>query len=193
MEFIKEENFGDILKKPTLNKADLAILDPDINEAKLDSIFEQLASFMLELSRLEFLCIRALSKDAVSGEWAVTEPPLTYDINKVVSFAGFLAEHFTTMPVFNCLSNYFAARVQCLQIHLETQHTVAYNAKDITWGRYVARHCFAKLILTYDMINNTRPHRLFCDNMRPLNMLINPETMEITALLDLEFTNVMPA
>jgi aminoglycoside phosphotransferase (APT) family kinase protein len=193
MEFMEGENLGDVLKKPTPNEADLAILDPDIDEAKLGGIFEQLASFMLELSRLEFPRIGAISKDAVSGEWAVTEPPLTYDMNEVVSFAGFPAEHFTTMPVFDRSSNYFAARAQCLQIHLETQHTVAYDAKDITWGRYVARHCFAKLIPTYGMIDDAGPHRLFCDDMRPSNMLINPETMEITALLDFEFTNVMPA
>ncbi|KAG9229911.1 hypothetical protein BJ875DRAFT_537459 [Amylocarpus encephaloides] len=172
MEFMEGENFGDVLKKPTPNEADLAILDPEIDGAKLGGIFEQLAGFMLELSRLEFARIRAISKDAVSGEWAVTEPPLTYDMNEVVSFAGFPAEHFTTMA---------------------TQHTVAHDARDITWGRYVARHCFAQLIPTYGLIDDAGAHRLFCDDMRPSNMLVNPETMEITALLDFEFTNVMPA
>lgn len=29
--------------------------------------------------------------------------------------------------------------------------------------------------------------------MRPSNMLINPKTLRITALLDVEFTNAMPA
>jgi hypothetical protein len=109
MEFMEGENLSNVLKKPTPNKADLAILDLDINKAKLDGIFKQLASFMLELLRLEFLRIRAISKDAVSGEWAVTKPLLTYDINEVVSFAGFPAEHFTTMLVFDRSSNYFAA------------------------------------------------------------------------------------
>ncbi|TVY25156.1 hypothetical protein LHYA1_G006487 [Lachnellula hyalina] len=193
MEYMEGENLGDILKKPTPNEADLAILDPDINETKLNGIFEQLASFILQLSRLEFPRIGAISKDAVSGEWTVAEPPLTYDMNEVVSFAGFPAEHFTTMPVFDRSSDYFAARAQCLQINLETHRTVAYDTKDITWGRYVARHCFAKLIPTYGMIDDAGPHRLFCDDMRPSNMLINPKTMEITALLDFEFTNVMPA
>ncbi|PVH75194.1 phosphotransferase enzyme family protein-like protein [Cadophora sp. DSE1049] len=189
MEFMEGENLGDILKKPTPNEADLAILDPDINEAKLNGIFEQLASLMLELSCLEFPRIGAISKDAVSGEWTVAEPLLTYDMNEVVSFAGFPAEHFTTMPVFDRSSNYFTERAQYLQIHLETQRTAAYDTKDITWGRYVARHCFAKLIPTYGMIDDAGPHRLFCDDMRPSNMLVNPETMDITALLDFEFTN----
>lgn len=124
MKFMDGENLGDVLKKPTPNEADLAILNPDIDEAKLDGIFEQLARFMLELSRLEFSRIEAISKDAVSGEWTVTESPLTYDMNEVVSFAGFPAEHFTIMPMFDRSSIYFAARAQCLQIHLETQHNL---------------------------------------------------------------------
>ena len=87
------------------------------------------------------------------------------------------------MPVFDCSSDYFVARVECLQMHPETQRTVAYNA----------RHCFAKLIPTYGMIDNTEPHRLFCDNIRPSNMLVDPKTMEVTAFLDFEFVNIMPA
>jgi hypothetical protein len=109
MEFIKEKNLNNILKKPTFNKADLAILDLNINKAKLNSIFKQFASFILELLCLEFLCIRAISKDVVSKEWTVTKLLLTYNINKVVSFADFSVKHFTTMLVFNCLSNYFIA------------------------------------------------------------------------------------
>jgi len=154
MEFMEGENLGDIMKKPTLNEADLAILDPDINEAKLNGIFEQLASLILELSRQEFPRIGAISKDPVSGDWTVAEPPLTYDMNEVVSFAGFPADHFTTMQVFDRSCDYFAARAQYLQTHLETQYTAAYDAKDITWGRYVARHSFAKLIPMYGMVDD---------------------------------------
>jgi hypothetical protein len=39
-DFIKGENLGNFLTKPTSNKADLGILDPDINKAKLNSNFE---------------------------------------------------------------------------------------------------------------------------------------------------------
>jgi hypothetical protein len=53
-EFMEGENLGDILKKPTENEADLAILDPDIDEAKLNIVYKQILGFMLELSRLEF-------------------------------------------------------------------------------------------------------------------------------------------
>jgi hypothetical protein len=39
-EFIEGENLGDILKKPTENEADLAILDLDIKEAKLNIVYK---------------------------------------------------------------------------------------------------------------------------------------------------------
>ena len=109
-EFMEGENLGDILKKPTENEADPAILDPDIDEAKLNIVYEQVAGFMLELSRLEFPRIGAISKDTVSGQWTVAEPPLTYDMNEVVGFAGFPADYFTTMPLFAHSSDYFIAR-----------------------------------------------------------------------------------
>ncbi|KAH8669290.1 hypothetical protein BGZ61DRAFT_364318 [Ilyonectria robusta] len=35
--------------------------------------------------------------------------------------------------------------------------------------------------------------KVFCDDMQPANMLINPNTLRITAVLDFEFTNSMPA
>jgi hypothetical protein len=46
---------------------------------------------------------------------------------------------------------------------------------------------------THGIVDDSGPFRVFCDDLRPLNMLVNPKTMRITALLDFEFTNVMPA
>lgn len=192
-EFIEGENLGDTLKKPTEDEADPAILDPDIDEAKLNFVYEQVAGFMLELSRLEFPRIGAISKDPISGGWAVTEPALTYDMNEVVGFTGFPAEYFTAMPLFDRSSDYFAARGQCLQAHLETQRNIAFEERDITCNRYVARQYFRKLIPTHGIIDDSGPFRVFCDDLRPSNMLVDPKTMRITALLDFEFTNVMPA
>ncbi|KAI1134810.1 hypothetical protein F5Y05DRAFT_397476 [Hypoxylon sp. FL0543] len=192
-EFMEGENLGDLLKKPTEDETEPAILDPNIDDAKLNVVYEQIAGFMLELSRLEFPRIGAISQDPVSGEWTVDGPPLTYDMNEVVGFAGFPADYFTDMESFGRGSDYFAARAKHLQIHLETQRNIGWEDEDVTWNRYVARQCFAKLIPTHGTMDNSGPFRLFCDDMRPSNMLADPQTMRITAVLDWEFTNVMPA
>ncbi|KAI1370797.1 hypothetical protein F4677DRAFT_344373 [Hypoxylon crocopeplum] len=191
-DFMEGENLGDLLKKPTENEEDPATLDPDIDEGKLKTIYEQIAGFMLELSRLEFPRIGAISKDTVSGEWTVAGLPLTYDMNEVVTFAGFPADHFTTAS-FSRASDYFAERARCLQTHLETQRNIGFENEDITWNRYVARHCFTNIIPTYGTVDDSGPFRLFCDDLRPSNMLADPRTMRITAVLDFEFTNAMPA
>lgn len=132
MEFMEGENLGDFLKKPTADNADRAILDPDFSDDKFNCIHEQLACMLLELSNLEFPRIGAISKDA-TGQWTVAGPPLTYDMNEVVSFAGFPAENFTTMPVFDRASDYFTARAKYMQVHLETQRTAAYDRPGTIW------------------------------------------------------------
>ncbi len=61
--------------------------------------------------------------------------------------------------------------------------------------RYIARHLFAQLAATRYTAdhNNKGPFKLFCADFRPTNMLVNKETLQITAVLDVEFTNAMPA
>lgn len=191
-EFMQGESLGDVLKKPTEDETDPAILDPEISEQKLDIVYEQIAGFMLELSRLEFSHIGAISKDVTSDHWAVTRPPLTYDMNEVVAFAGFPADRFNATAPFSRAGDYFTERAQCLQTNLETQRNIAFEDEETTWDRYVARQCFAKLVSTFTT-DDSGPFRLFCDDLRPSNMLVDPETMRITAVLDFEFTNVMPA
>lgn len=192
-EFMEGEDLGDLLKAPTQNEADPIILDPQIDEEKLNFVYEQIAGFMLEISLLEFPRIGAISKDTDSGDWTVTGPPLTYDMNEVVAFAGFPADHFTNAVPFVRASDYFSERARCLQRNLETHRNVGFEDKNTTWERYVARRCFAKLIPTYGTVDDPGPFRLFCDDLRPSNMLADPKTMRITALLDFEFTNAMPA
>ncbi|KAI5862075.1 hypothetical protein GGS23DRAFT_598088 [Durotheca rogersii] len=191
-EFMPGDDLGELLRKPTENEEDPLILDPDVDDAKLDFVYEQIAGFLLELSRLKFPRIGAISTDTESGQWTIDAPPLTYDMNEVVGFAGFDASHFTTTAPFVRASDYFSERARYLQINLETHRNIGFEDENVTWNRYVARHCFAKLVPFYGIIDDFGPFRLFCDDIRPSNMLADPKTMRITALLDVEFTNVMP-
>jgi hypothetical protein len=58
--------------------------------------------------------------------------------------------------------------------------------------RYITHHLFAQLAAR-NYINENDPFKLFCDDLRPGNILVDPKTLQITAVLDLEFTNSMPA
>lgn len=194
MDFVEGQSLSKFLAQPTEDETELKFLDPNVDDAKLDTIYEQIASFLLELSRLEFPRIGAISKDATSGEWAVTGRPLTYDMNEVVTVGGCPAEELAAMAApFDRATDYFAACAQYFQRHQEAQRNIASDDEVVAWEQFIARRCFAKLIPTYGTVDDAGPFRLFCDDLRPSNMFIDPETLRITAVFDFEFTNVMPA
>ncbi|KPA38624.1 hypothetical protein FLAG1_08537 [Fusarium langsethiae] len=193
MDFIEGDDLSDLLQQPEENTKDAIILDPNIDEAKLDEIYEQIAGFMLELSRLGFSRIGAISQDATSNQWAVTGRPLTYDMNEVVTLGGYPADQFATLTSFDRASDFFLGRAQSFKIHLEAQRNIAGGDEDRALDRFVARRCFAELVPTYGIQDDEGPFQLFCDDLRPTNMLVNPKTLQITAVLDFEFTNAMPA
>ncbi|KAH7317575.1 hypothetical protein BKA65DRAFT_569989 [Rhexocercosporidium sp. MPI-PUGE-AT-0058] len=194
MNLMEGQDLSDFLQQPTQSKGEPIILDPDIEEMKLDFVYDQIAEFMLQISRLEFPHIGAIAEDdtASSPSWAVVEPPLTYDMNEVVTLAGYPADEFTLTAPFDRASDYFTARAHQFQTHLETQRNIAGDDGELAWSQFVARRRFAELIPAY-CIDDTGPFRLFCDDLRPTNMLADPDTLRITAVLDFEFTNAMPA
>ncbi|KAI4869498.1 phosphotransferase enzyme family protein-like protein [Hypoxylon rubiginosum] len=190
MDLIEGQDLSDFLQQPTEDKEEKKVLDPNIDEAKLDYIYDQIADFMLQLSRIEFPYIGALSKNAESGQWAVTGRPLTCDMNEVVTLGNYPSDCFSVAP-FGRASEYFRARSRYFLTHLEAQRNIAGDNGGLAWSQFVARRNFDKLIPKY-CLNDTGPFRLYCDDMRPSNMLVDPETLRITAVLDFELTNVMP-
>ncbi|KAJ0420098.1 hypothetical protein BJY00DRAFT_323997 [Aspergillus carlsbadensis] len=101
---------------------------------------------------------------------------------------------FSTAP-FNRSSNYLKSIANEHLIHLWTQRNLSKSA-EIAQQRFIARHRFAQLISTYYPEKSDLDSGRFipfCDDMRPSNMLVNPETLQIMAVIDLEFTNAMPA
>ncbi|KAK1948885.1 hypothetical protein LY78DRAFT_16591 [Colletotrichum sublineola] len=193
MDFVEGQELSGLLQQPTENKEDAVVLDPDIDNAKLDFVYEQIAGFMLELSHHRFPRIGAISQDATSGQWEVTRRPLTYDMNEVVTLGGYPTDNLDSAAPFDCASHFFAARGKSFQVHLEAQRNIAADDEELAWNEFVARHCFAHIIPTHGTVNENGPFRLFCDDLRPTNMLVDPETLKISAILDFEFTNAMPA
>ncbi|KAH9909924.1 hypothetical protein F4778DRAFT_767868 [Xylariomycetidae sp. FL2044] len=203
MDFMPGEALSRILQLPNEDKTEPIILDPNIDDAKLDFVYEQIAGFLLELSRLRFPRIGSISRDTASGRWEVTGRPLTYDMNEVVSLGGSPADQLTAtvMAPFDRAKDYFEARAQTFLTHAYAQRNIAGDSESLIGKHFVSCHCFPELIPTYvdeniedeDNGNGNRPFPLFCDDLRPSNMLVDPDTLRITAVLDLEFTNAMPA
>ena len=190
MYFINGTRLSTVLKQPTEDDQEDVILNLDIPDAMLDTIYDQLADYILQISRLEFPRIGAISKDHASNTWSVTGRPLTYNMNELATSTGYPIDRFPDAP-FDRATDYFRS-VACEHlIHLQTQQNLADDTEDAR-RRFIARHRFAQLISKY-CIDDAGPFKVFCDDMQPSNMLIDPDTLRITAVLDFEFTNTMPA
>ncbi|CAG7558097.1 unnamed protein product [Fusarium equiseti] len=188
MDYIEGTLLSTVLKKSATDDHDSMVLDPAIDNAKLDTIYRQIAEYLLQLSQISFGRIGAFSKHG--DTWSVTDRPLTYNMNELATVAGFPADAFPT-STFDSASNYLKSLAQQHLTHLWTQRNLA-DDPETAEARFIARHLFSKLIDQY-CIDDTGPFIPFCDDLRPSNMLVDPETLCITAVLDFEFTNAMPA
>lgn len=190
MDYVDGTLLSTILKQLTTSDGDDLVLNPDIDNAVLDEIYHQIADYMLQLSRLTFSGIGAISKDRTSDKWSVTGNPLTYNMNELATVAGYPDDQFPT-ALFVRVSDYLRSVANEHLTHAWTQRNLA-DDPEISRERFIARHRFAQLIPKY-CIYDAGPFIPFCDDMRPANMLVNPDTLRITAVLDFEFTNAMPA
>lgn len=111
-------------------------------------------------------------------------------MNELATVAGYPNDLFPT-STFDRTSDYLKSVAHEHLAHLWTQRNLADDSA-IAQARFIARHCFVQLVPKY-CINDAGPFIPFCDDLRPSNMLVHPETLQITAVLDVEFTNAMPA
>ncbi|KAK2731571.1 hypothetical protein FQN55_004644 [Onygenales sp. PD_40] len=165
MEYIKGIHLSDILKKPTANSEEKEILNPDVDDTTLNIMYR-------------------------ANTWAVTGRPLTYNMNKLAISTGYPINWFPTGR-FASANKYFKSLAGQHLVHLHTQCNLATDSEDAR-KRYIACHLLQQLAAR-NCINDNGPFKLFCDDLRPVNILVNSETLQITAALDLEFTNAMPA
>ncbi|OJD26941.1 hypothetical protein ACJ73_01663 [Blastomyces percursus] len=190
MDYVHGRRLSTVLKQPTQSQEEDVILNPNIDNTMLDKVYGQIASFMLQLYQLDFPLIGSISRDPVLKTWSVTGRPLTYNMNELATVSFYPTEKFPTTP-FTSAREYFQNLADEHITHLQTQRNLAKDPED-AWKRYVARHRFKKLIPKY-CTDDAGPFKPFCDDLQPSNMLIDEKTLEITAVLDFEFTNVTPA
>ncbi|KAF2768909.1 phosphotransferase enzyme family protein-like protein [Teratosphaeria nubilosa] len=187
-DFVEGVHLSDVLKDPSDQRR--LHLAPQIDRDTLDKVFVQLADIMLQLYQFNFNHIGAISKPASTDSWSVTGRPLTYSMNELATTAFYPVDQFPTAR-FESASEYFQSLIAQQRTHLCTQRNLCSsptNAHD----RYISHHLFAQLIDKH-CTHDRGPFKLFCDDFRPQNILVDPTTLRIKAVLDLEFTNAMPS
>lgn len=110
-------------------------------------------------------------------------------MNELATTAYFPVEDFPATN-FTSTSEYLQYLMTEHKTHLWTQRNICGSPTEAR-DRYVSRLLYAK---SFDKhcVNDSGPFKLFCDDLRPQNILVDPETLRIKAVLDLEFANAMP-
>ncbi|KAF4448113.1 phosphotransferase enzyme family protein [Fusarium austroafricanum] len=187
-EFGDGVHLSDILKDPAYKRH--LYLNPNIDGRLLENAFEQMSDILLQLHQFDFPAIGAISKDESSNTWSVARRPLTYSMNELATTAFYPVEDFATSP-FTSTSDYFRYLSRQHITHLRAQRNLSASREEAR-EQYIVRHLFALLIDKYTT-DDHGPFKLFCDDLRPQNILVDPKTMRINAVLNLEFTNTMPS
>ncbi|KAF1911345.1 putative altered inheritance of mitochondria protein 9, mitochondrial, partial [Ampelomyces quisqualis] len=191
MDYIDGTSLTTLLRQPLQSEKDDVILRDDIDNAKLDCVYEQLAGFLIELYQLDFDAIGAIAKSPDTGQWLASERPFTYNMNEMaVSVSNYPVDTFPATP-FQTTRAFLEYQSDENLTHLRVQRNLANGPTDLK-RRYIARQNFRHLIPKY-CTDNTGPFKLFCDDLQPSNMLADPLTLKVHAILDWEFTHAMPA
>ncbi|PYH91907.1 hypothetical protein BO71DRAFT_37162 [Aspergillus ellipticus CBS 707.79] len=195
MDYIDHDmDMGDALETPGRVRGEPQILDPNIDEGKLQMLYGQLAGVLLQLSKLAFPRIGSLSQFD-DFTWEVTRRPLSASMNELVR-VGTLPQ--SQLPnensTFDTASSYFEALAELHMKHLVYQRNDAVDSAADCRRKFIARRLFQKLAkdnkLTTPSLKH-RPFSIWCDDFRPSNVLIKDH--QIAGVLDWEFTYAAPA
>ncbi|KAK6211268.1 putative phosphotransferase enzyme family protein [Colletotrichum tabaci] len=201
MDFVEDHNLRDFLAKLAAPGKDA---DADADAIR-STVYEQLASFYLQLNRLHFKEIGSVAQDPVSGQWKVTQRPLTMDMHQLLlGVPDYPTGGWPSKPLRRAGDYFdFVADQQRIQLwelrnlnvrHDRTSTCDAEQAAKIARHRFKARVGFKQLVTLFCKPgDDSGPFLPFNPDLDPRNMVINPENGRITGVFDLEFTNAMPA
>lgn len=164
------------------------------------SIYQQMASFYIELYRLPLKCIGSVAKDEATGEWGITKRPLTIDMHQfAIGIHDFPTDTWPTGPLkssrdyFDFVSSQHTAQLWSLR-NINAFGDDFEKISELARCRYKARYGFKQLIDHFCATDDDLgPFRTFNPDLDPRNILVDPKTGKITGLVDFEFTNAMPA
>lgn len=197
MEYVNHStNMYDVLNTPECPRSDRGILDPNIDEHKLESLYGELANILLQLFKPSFPRIGALSQPD-DFTWEVAYRPLSMPINELIRL-GSLPQSELPSPAatFETFSSYYEALAELHIAHLANQRNDAVDSADDCRRKFTARCLFRKLARDRKLTKrwaslDKGPFKLWCDDFRPANVLLD-EGLKVAGIVDWEFTYAAP-
>lgn len=198
MEYIENDSdLVDALNTPCIPSEDRPILDPDVSEERLKSVYGEMADILLQLAKhslAEIGCISNNEDDEFDDLWTTTHRPLTFNMNELVQLGNF-PPHLLPQHTFKTASSYYLALAEMHMNHLSTQCNDATDSAENCRQKYVARCLFRKLARENRLCRyENGPFKLFCDDFRPANVLANSKSnYNVVGAIDWEFCYAAPA
>jgi len=170
-------------------------LEDDHKETEVDLVYEQIADYMLQISRLHISAIGPINKET-SGAWTVTDCPLTTNMNNLASVVtDYPVDQFPKVA-FTSTQAFLHYRADENLVYLQVQRNLAHSRQNAE-RCFIARHKFKQLIERFQPPSeaDNGPFVPYCHDFRPKDMLARYEngSLKILAILDFEFVNTMPA
>lgn len=196
MEYINHEmNLSKALNMPELRIEDRPRLDPNIDIGKLEMLYGQFADILLQLNKISLPRIGSLEQNE-DFTYEVARRPLSIHMNELVRL-GTLPRSKLPDVTFESSSSYFNALAELHVEHLKHQRNDAVDSATDCRRKYVARQLFRRLsndrrLIASTSNNDTGPFKLWCDDLRPSNVLLNAD-LQIVGVIDWEFTYASPA
>ncbi|KAK0107127.1 hypothetical protein ONS95_003833 [Cadophora gregata] len=203
------------LTTPGLDRSVTHALDPKISHTKLQDLYLKVASIVLELSHHKFKRIGSLV-EADDGSFVVRGRPITQNMSDMLQLANIpSAIFYPEDKTFGSSDEYYLNLAQGHLAQLIFQQNDLVKSADDCRNKYVARHLFhqlaekgrlslfgfrednwsalsrAKTSTLLPSPSNTHSFRLYGDDFRPGNILIN-EGNEVVSVIDWEFTYAAP-
>lgn len=144
MEYVKHHtDMGQALNIPGRSLEDPPYVDPDIDPAKLEKLYRQMADILLQLSRLQFPAIGAL-EETDDYTWEVTQRPLSMFMSELIQVGSFPR---TKLPesTFQTAPDYFKRLAQLHVDHLAHQRNDVVESEEDGKRKYIARYLFHNL------------------------------------------------
>lgn len=168
----------------------LETLNLQISESALKKSYYGMADILLELAKPEFSFIGALGQDE-TGQWSVPKRPLTFNMNRIAQFSNIPPRAFAKQRFTNA-ADYFEELAKQHLCHLEYQRNDAVIDEEDCRKKYVARCLFRRISRKVSRKYCHGPFRLFCDDFRPDNILVDANNLDMVGAIDWEFTYAAP-
>ncbi|KAI8963431.1 hypothetical protein F5Y11DRAFT_153002 [Daldinia sp. FL1419] len=188
-DFIEGVSLGALLKDPATPHS--RRLRSDVRESVIESIYRQVANFLLQLFHLDFERLGSLPTTKTGFRWQVR--PLTYKVNDIMQTGA--------VNTFGDRSQGFQTTTEYFQYVLTQDWKQLQEQPNAFDGEFDARAKYACLSTLKSMlpcfVNEKYEHgpfKVICDDLGLANLIVrSPDDLTIVGVIDLEWSYIGPA